>query len=129
MRVKSALLLMLLVVALVGCGGSKEAQVVGKWKGDESARGAMLDFKADKTFSTDGMDGTWALTGDKIELTIVNLGGQSLASLKEKMKGTPGADAFDKPISGTLAADMKSMSLSAPGASGGKMTTFTKQGS
>ena len=117
MRARFALLLLLLVCSLVGCS-SKDSQIPGKWTSEVMGRKVAFDMKADKTFTSDDMEGTWALSSDKITLTVTKLGGKAVTA-------TDAANPFAKPMEGTLAEDAKSFSLTTPlGAA-----TFTKEAS
>jgi hypothetical protein len=124
---------------LAGCG-SKEAALVGTWKikdiqlpkpmadnpqvkaqADLAKTKFSLDLKADKHFEIATTGGTWALSANKVTLTIATIGGKTIddaiKEAKEKAKGNKellkqiDASPRPKPLVLTLSPDSKSLTL------------------
>ena len=128
-------------LALVGCS-SKEKQLVGKWKIDTTklpasmtsgpgaamAKGFMssmsVEFKPDKKFAMTmivPIEGTWTLDGSTVTLTMTSMMGMSLDQIKQQAKNSTNPTAasnmqsLEKPLTGTLSDDGKSLLLAQPG--------------
>ncbi|RYG21848.1 hypothetical protein EON82_18150 [bacterium] len=74
------------IVALAGCKGSREKEVVGTWNGAQS----KVTIAEAKTFSGSmgpmTLDGTWTMEGNDITLTPKNLNGKSIAEIKPQIE-------------------------------------------
>jgi hypothetical protein len=149
-------LVVLASLALVGCGGSKEAQLAGTYSGEiqlsaEAAKNPVasnmvkemfgtptLTLNADKKFSLQmkqgKAEGTWTLTGDKVSLKSDTVDGKPVAEAKKKMQemGAPkeNLEQMDKTSDFNVSSDMKTLTaipINDEGAKFGKLV-FTKKG-
>ncbi len=120
---KLALLLVIPVICTLGCA-SKESKLLGTWAPDgaDSAK-PSLDLKADHKFSMSGKGdaaGTWKLQESKVQLTIETVNGTSVSDFISKLPAQYAAKAKEqiaKPIEGTVADDLKSITISQNGQS------------
>ena len=120
---------------ITGCA-SKESKLLGTWNMEASGKGAeagTLELKADHKFAITGgasLAGTWKLEENKLSLTLETANGKSIAELSDLAKkfnaGAEQVAALSKPMSATVAEDLKSLSLVSPI---GGTVTFKKSGS
>ena len=120
---------LLLSLLLVGCGKSREAQLVGNWTGPN---GSTVDLKEDKTFSMSAglaIAGKWSLTDSNVKLTIEQIGGKPIAEFKKQMealaKGNAKAQEAMKSmetVNATVSEDNKTMTATM----GPQSVKFTK---
>jgi hypothetical protein len=111
-----------LVLALVGCKGSREKDVVGSWS-DASQRITIEEAKTFKaTMGPMSVDGTWTFEGNDITMTPKTLNGKSIAEIKPQLQkslsSVPAAqraqakgfiDSIDLPNIYTLSEDGKTL--------------------
>lgn len=128
------------LLALAGCKGSREKDVVGNW----TSAAQTVTVEEAKTFKSAigpmTLDGTWTIEGDDLTLTPKNMNGKPIAELKAQMQKSIAAipvaqraqvEGFvkdiDTPNVMTLSADGKSLTTNkAKDKNTGPGTTLTK---
>ena len=128
--------LLLLLLALGGCG-SKEDAFIGTWQvpppaGEQPSATEILLVKKDKTFDASNhyLMGTWSVSGEKLLLQVNKVGGIPLEEWKKSSTAGVQQKFFDKPLTGTLSNEGKTLTVDPPTTGQGMVTlVFAKQDS
>lgn len=104
-KILCAVLVVVLVVgALAGCGGTPEEQILGQWKDVNTVPAGVYEFKDDGTvtffvegFETMPLTGTYEIDGDKVITYFEDGDGKTTAGAIGRIKGNTigiGEDVF-----------------------------------
>lgn len=118
---------LLLALALVGCKGNREKELVGTWS---SPKGIQYVLNPAKTFSLKvrivRQEGTWSIDGDKATLTVTTINGKPASEVKAQLEKSAAslpanlrqaADEIGKPIVFALSPDGKTLTKEGAGPS------------
>ncbi len=126
------------VLALVGCKGSREKDVVGTWSMPQMTVTATEDKNFKSTIGPLTLEGTWSVEGNDVTFQPKTMMGKSISEVKSKLLNNPALAAsgaqgaqfvkdMDKPNVMTLSDDGKSMATNkAKDTNSGPPVTLTK---
>lgn len=111
---------LLVVLALVGCKGGREKDVVGTWSMPQMTVTATEDKNFKSAVGPLTLEGTWSVDGNDVTFQPKTMMGKPIAEVKAKLSGNPALAAsgaqgaqfvndMDKPNVMTLSDDGKSM--------------------
>ena len=124
------------VTALAGCGGNREAQLIGTWKADAASlqvptpapgspaanpmaqqmaknmlANTSLEIKEDKNFTLNlmfPMEGTWTFADDKLQLKMTKVMGMDMSKMPNANKNQ------NQPMVLNLSGDGKKLTMENP---------------